>query len=188
MKSFLKPNGKIILSTLINPSLYGKNDKLYGVKRRYNPQDIKDLIFKTGLKEDFTTFFENPPLMQQLSKTTDNMLNEDDVYFNYIAKDNNINYAHYSKEVKPATKGHIKSGNQIFFVLSIMDEAQRKEILNKIKEDNQKEKFIDKFIGNLADSINGKKEEKIEQTKEEIEAEIREFKEKDKKKDEDASK
>ena len=35
LKSFLKEDGKILLTTLTNPLVYDMNDKLYNIKRRY---------------------------------------------------------------------------------------------------------------------------------------------------------
>lgn len=171
LKSKLKPNGKILLSTLTSNSLLGANDKLYGVKRRYSYNALEDLLFQELLKVDFYTFFENPSFTKKISDSTDKMFKEDDIYFNYISKENTITYDYYyNKELKHVLKKKLTTGNQLFMVISIMSQKEKQEYIEALNKKNELN-MIDKIIDKIVD----KKDKEEEMTKEEIDEHIKEI-------------
>lgn len=172
LKSRLKPNGKILLSTLSSSSILGANDKLYGVKRKYSYSILEELLFQESLKIDYYTYFENPSLTKKFSDSTDKVLKEDDIYFNYISKENNITYEYYhNKELKTVLKRKINSGNQLFLEISFMDNSDKLKYIEKLNKKNET-KLIDKIIDKI---IENKEKNEEEMTQEEIDENIQEI-------------
>lgn len=168
LKASLKEDGKIIISTLSNASPIGANDTAYGIIKKFSLDELKDILIQESLKIDNYTFFENPSIYKKFSENTDKALKEDDLYWNYISKDNNITLEYYeSKELKQVVKHGIKQGNQLFIVSSKMTQKD-KEDYKKEQEKKKERKFIDKLIDSVVDSRDKKEKEKQEEINEYI--------------------
>lgn len=58
IKKILNPGGLLLISVPAYNALYGKHDRLYGHKRRYNRKELTSLLEKTGFKILRTTYFQ----------------------------------------------------------------------------------------------------------------------------------
>ena len=161
LKSHLKPEGKILISTMSGSSVLGINDKAYGIIHKYSLEELKEMFSLELLKVEEYTFFENPSIYKKISEGTDKVLKEDDLYWNYISKDNNITYDYYeSKEYKQVIKNGIKQGNQLFVLCSRM-KTEDKEKIKKEQEAKKERNIIDKLI-DIAVNVREKKEREKE--------------------------
>lgn len=150
MKNKLKEDGKIIISTLSDPSYYNENDKFYGIKRRYNLKTIEKTLFSIGLKVEYHTFFENTPIKKQLSDTSNRIFEEETLYWNEISKDNDELYDYFiNKELPMLGVKPISSGKQLFLVIRKLTKEERIEQLDKITEKENKSRIIDLIIGKI---------------------------------------
>ena len=164
LKSHLKPEGKILISTMSGSSVLGINDKAYGIIHKYSLEELKEMFSLELLKVEEYTFFENPSIYKKISEGTDKVLKEDDLYWNYISKDNNITYDYYeSKEYKQVIKNGIKQGNQLFVLCSRMT-TEDKEKIKKEQEAKKERNIIDKLI-DIA--VNAREKKEREKEKEE---------------------
>lgn len=165
----LKKDGKIIISTLSSESMLGATEQLYGIKRNYNIKKIEEMFFKVNLNINFCTFFENTSFSKKISNSADKLLKEDEIFYNIIPKDNDLNYETLKQnEFKKVTKRKLKSGNQLFFVLDIMTPEEKISYLKRLEKENET-KMVDKIINKIVDLRNQKEELTAEEMKEDLE-------------------
>lgn len=168
LKAYLKEDGKFIIATLSNSSMIGENDKAYGVTKKFSMQEIKELLTQELLISDYETFFENPTTYKKFSEATDKALREDDLYWNYISKENNILYDYYhNKEYKQVLKHGLKQGNQIFLVCKKMTEEDKKKVFEEKEKKKSERSFIDKMIDKVVDSREKKENKENAENEEE---------------------
>ena len=146
-KNLLKPNGRILISTLNGKEL-SKNDKLYEVKRRYSLDDFKKMCKEGNLKIYYSTCFENLSMKDQLKSSLNKLLAENEIYLNFIPENNDEIYKDLKSRELPTLGVSNKntSGNQIFLVLKGMTKEEIDEEVKKASKNNQKAKFIDLAI------------------------------------------
>lgn len=144
----LKPNGKLIISTLSNPALYCLNDKVYGVKRRYNKGDFVKMLKDTGFKVKYFTYYETFPCLERSFKILkDKLFEEETVYLSYIPENNDKIYSVARVDLDTInTKKSFPIGNQMFFVCSKMNSKEKNMYINgKEKEDGIVKKILSKL-------------------------------------------
>lgn len=155
LKSKLKDGGKVIVSTLTNPSVFTNNDKLNKIKRRYDKDTLEKKLIENGFKIKYETAFECHSSLKQILSIADKVLDEESFLLNEIPEDNNEQEVYFDEKEFPfiGTK-ELKNGNQIFLELEIIPEEERKENYRKLNEELNKQKLIDKVVDKIAETIN----------------------------------
>lgn len=152
-KTLLKPNGKIIISTLAGNEL-SKNDILYKVKKRYSMEELANIFNEINMNITYQTFFESLSLQEQLKGTLDKIFEEQTIYWNQISDNNNSIYNYLiEKEFPKLGINKISNGNQIFLIAENMS---KEDIINrslKSSKNNKKVSFIDFAIDKVASKL-----------------------------------
>ena len=138
----LKKSGKLILSTLANKNLYGLNDEVYGVKRRYTKANLTKMLKENGFNIDYFTYYESfSSLKQSLKLLKDKLFEEEEIYLNKVPVNNDEIYTLSKIDLDTIKDKPLLHGNQMFFVCSKMSESEQEDFL---KKDNNS--FLKKLI------------------------------------------
>lgn len=152
-KSLLKPNGKIILSTLSGKKL-SKNDMMYKVKKRYSIEDLTNILNEINMKINYYTYFESLSLQEQLKENLNKWFDEEIIYWNELNENNDIIYDYLiSKELPKLGISKINNGNQLFLIAENMSKEDMINRSIKISKNNKRVGLIDLAIDKFAKKI-----------------------------------
>ena len=160
LKSKLKENGKILISTLVGNELTD-NDKLYRIKQKFSLSKIEEICDTLNLKINYYTFFERHSLEHKLKDSIDELFEENSIYWNIIPTNNDLIYKDLvNREFSKIGRFRIKNWNQLFLSIRFLSE---KEIIKKNNERlkaQKKNNFIDKTIDKIVKNRELKEKEK----------------------------
>lgn len=151
LNTYLNDNGKILISTLMNPEKKGKNEELYNIKNRFKFEELNEIFYRNGLIIKDYTYFENLPKDKQIIESFNKFVEDEVLYFNIIPKDNNKIYSYLKeKEFPKIGINQLKNGQQIFIKLTKMSKKEKQKLIDELQEKNNKPKLIDKIIDSIA--------------------------------------